>query len=141
MWRTAVGSSSGRVVLRLTNDPRFIAGVTSAVAEVAERAGYPTSARADLVAAAEQVCRDALPLLTGAGAQLSVTIKDFPDRIEVTLERKVRVPPRARPGTNQVGRPVDHKLLGRVNHIRYDTQGETSRITLVKYVRSPSPQE
>ena len=98
---------------------------------------------------AEEVCREALRALTGADAKLSVTVEDFPDRIEGTLEHgdQARPLPRsegsavagreaARPGASS-GRCV----LRRVDRVIYNSQGGTARTTLVKYVRTQTQKE
>ena len=126
----------GRVVLKLSNHPRLVAGVAGAVGHVAARAGCDARALADLVAAAEEACRNAFSLLAAADAQLGVTIEDFPDRVEVTLEHEGQ----PAPGAAGPGGLSSAKLLARVDRVQYDTQGAVSRMTLIKYFRAePKP--
>ncbi len=137
-------NDSGRVVLKLSNDPRLVAGVAGAVGHIAERAGLDAGAQADLVAAAEEALRQTFPLRADAGALLGVTIEDFPDRIEVTLEHQGHPLPAAGletfavPGAEETGGLSGLKLLARVDRVQYDTQGGVSRMTLIKYVRPQS---
>lgn len=138
----------GRIELKLDRDARLTAGVTAAVIHVAESAGLGADAQADLVVAAEDACCEAFRLLTAAGARLGVTIEKFTDRIEVILEYRVL--------TAQVGRETSglprtepaqpagssgRGLLGRVDHVLSNTQGGTSRTTLVKYTRAQPKQK
>ena len=128
----------GRIELKLSSDQRLVAGVGGAVAHVAKRVGFDPGAQADLVAAAEEACRDTFPLLGNAKAQLGVTIDDFPDRVEVALE--YRAPPGPAPESfaaleaEPTAGQGDHKLLVRVDHVRSGTQAGVSRMTLVKYI-------
>lgn len=123
-----MGNEPGRVVLRLSRDPRLVAGVAGAVGHVTERAGWSTRARGDLTAATEEACGRTLPLLAN-GAQLSVTIEDYPDRIEVTLEHRSR-PTQRSPESN------DRDLLACVDRVEHSSSGGVSRTTLIKDFRS-----
>ena len=144
MWWTAVAGDPGRVVLKLSNDPRLMAGVSGAVEHMAERAGCDARACADLIVAAEEACRETFPLLPAADAQLAVTIEDFSDRVEVTFEYQGGGLPAAGlhafavPGAEEEGELSGRKLLARVDRVQYDTQDGTSRLTLVKYIRPQS---
>ena len=141
VWWTAVAGDPGRVVLKLSNDPRLMAGVSGAVEHMAERAGCDARACADLIVAAEEACRETFPLLPAADAQLAVTIEDFPDRVEVTFEYQGQTRPAAGldtfavPGAEEEGGLSGRKLLARVDRVQFDTQDATSRLTLVKYIR------
>ena len=137
-----MASEPARVFLKLSNDPRLVAGVGAAVAHVAEEAGFDARSQADLVAATEEACRETLPLLADANARLCVYIECFADRIEVTLEH----PGQARPiaGLDSFAFPRAQEvnarglsglaLLARVDRILYNACGGISRMTLVKYL-------
>jgi hypothetical protein len=137
-----LGHEPNRLVLRLSRDLRLLAGVAGALAHIAERAGYDAGARADMAAAAEEVCRDTFPLLTESDPRLSVIIEDFADRIEVTLEHNGQAIPTAGlesfafPAAEQTGRSSGLGLLARVDRVTYDSKSGTSRMTLVKYLRA-----
>jgi len=143
-----VAREIGRIELKLDRDARLTAGVTAAVIHVAESAGLGADAQADLVAAAEDACGEAFRLLTAAGARLAVTIEEFTDRIEVTLEYRVQP---AQVGRETSGLPrtepaqpvgsTGRGLLGRVDNVLSNTQGGTSRTTLVKYIRAQPKQK
>jgi len=136
-----VGDEHGRVELLLSSDPRLVAGVARAVEYIAERAGFDARAQADLTAAAEEACRDTLPLLSEADPKLGVIIEGFADRIEVALEHGCR--PAASAGQEGLagtgmgvgGAQKDSLLLSRVDRVLHCTQSGTCRTTLVKYLR------
>ncbi len=141
MWWTAVANENSRVVLKLTGDLRLLAAVAGAVGHLAEQAGFDARAQADLIAAAEEACRDTFPLLTPDDPTLGVTIQGFPDRLEVTLEHQGRAVPTAGletfaiPGAEGAGGLSALGLLVRVDRVQYDVQGGASRMTLIKYLR------
>lgn len=137
----------GRIELKLDRDARLTAGVTGALIHVAESAGLDAEAQANLAAAAEDACSEALRLLTAA-AKLNVTIKEFTDRIEVALEYQVQAVqvgretfplPAAEPV--QPGGSSGRSLLGRVDRVLSNTHGGSSRTTLVKYIRAQPEQK
>lgn len=139
---------TSRIELKLDRDARLTAGVTGALIHVAESAGLGAEAQADLVAAAEDACSEALRLLSAADAKLSVTIKEFTDRIEVALEYQVQAAqagretsalPRAEPV--QPSGSSGRGLLGRVDRVLSNTHSGTSRTTLVKYIRAQPKQK
>ncbi len=131
-----------RVLLKLPRDPRLVAGVGGAVGYFADRIGFDAHARADLIAAAEKTCRVTFPLLTSPDDTLDVLVEGFSDRIEVNLEHHGQAVPTAGletfafPGTEEAtpGRLSGLALLARVDRVLYDTEGNTSRMRLVKYV-------
>lgn len=133
-----------RVVLRLTHDARLVAAVGGAVGYFADQAGLDAHTRADLVAATEEACRDTFPLLTPFDPVLGVQIEGFPERIEVTFEHHGQQVPTAglesftahgQEGSG-VGGSSGLRLLSRVDRVKYNSEGGTSRMTLVKYVRT-----
>lgn len=123
-----MASESNRVVLRLGRDPRLVGAVGGAVGHFAERAGLDPQTQADLVAAAEELCRQALPLLTGLSSVLEAAVEDFHDRIEVTLAYQGETL------SGAVSKIKGMGLLMRVDRVLYDTKGGISRTTLVKFV-------
>ncbi len=142
-----MGDERGRVVLRLSNDPRLLAVVVRAVEYIAERVGFDARASADLTAAVEQACRETAPPLSEANPRFSVMIEHFADRIEVTLENEGR-PGAAAGGEGAAGRgaktrggPRDRALHSRVDRVLCDTHDGTSRMILVKYLRAPRPEK
>ena len=131
-------------MLRLTNDARLVAAAGGAVGHFADRAGLDAHARADLVAATEEACRDTFPLLTPSDPVLGVQIEGFPDRIEVTFEHHGQQVPTAGPEGfaapggegSGAGGSSGRRLLSRVDRVKYNIEGGTSRMTLVKYAHA-----
>lgn len=111
------------VLLKLTSDVRLVAGVGGAVGFFAALAGLDSQASANLIAAAEEACRDCFPQLSPDDPLLDVRIEDLADRIEVTLEHR--------------GRPAAHgtAALG-VDRVEYEAEGGMSRMTLIQYVHT-----
>lgn len=130
-----------RVSLRFANDPRLLRGVAGAVEHFAQRAGLKEAAQRDLIEATQQACETTFPLLQATDELLLVAIEDFADRVEVTLEHHGEALPTAGLETfagfgGEGGQPGDLSgivLMSRVDRVLYDTQGDTSRMTLVKY--------
>jgi len=133
-----VASEHSRVELNVSNDPRLIRAVGGAVEHVAQRIGFNEGECRDLVAAAEQACRDTLQLLFANNATLGVTVEDFPDRVEITLLHQVE---RGRDASARQGAKAtaaderrDQNLLSWVDRVEQHTSGGTSRMTLVRYL-------
>jgi len=123
------------------DDARLVAAVGGAVGHFADQAGLDARARAELIAAAEEACRDTFPLLTPDEPFLGVQIGAFPDRIEVTLEHHGRQVPTA--GLESFAAAGGEgsgagglRLLSRVDRVQYNTEGSTSRMKLIKYLRA-----
>lgn len=130
-----------RVELKFSNDPRLLRAVLGAIAQVAERAGLDVDAQQNLVVAVEQACADTFKLIPANDGILQVAVQDFADRIEVTLEHHGEALPSAGLETFtqlQGDEPGDLSgliLLSRVDRVQYQTDGGTSRMTLVKYLQ------
>lgn len=130
-----------RVSLRLSDDPRLLGGVAGAVKHFAQRAGLDEAAQRDLIEATHQACQTTFPLLPDGDHTLVVAIEDFSDRVEITLEHHGEALPSAGLETfagfggegEQPGDLSGIALMSRVDRVLYDTQGDTSRMTLVKY--------
>lgn len=136
-----MAAEPSRVVLRLTNDPRLVPGVLAAVDYFAQRAGLDAEAQRDLALAAEQACTRTLGLLGEDGGWLNVSVESFLDRIEITLEHRGQPLPAAGLETfaglgDEPGEPSGRQLLSRVDRVLFHTEGQASRMTLVKYLPS-----
>jgi len=119
-----------------------VAAVGGAVGYFAERLGFSPQTRAGLISAAEEASRDTLQLLAARGEALDVTVEDFPNRLEITLEHGGPSLPTAGletfafPGSEVAtpGRLSGLGLLERVDRVLYDSHGGISRMKLVKYI-------
>jgi len=139
-------AKNNRVELRLPDDPRLLRAVSGAIEHFSRRVGLDAEGQQDLVAAAEEACRNTFKLLQEDDGLLCVAVQDFSDRIEVTLEHKGEPLPSAGLETfagfggdgGEGGDLSGLALISRVDRILYDTEGEISRMTLVKYVTPAS---
>ena len=143
-WSIAVVSENTRVLLKLDWDPGLVPAVGGAVAHFAEHAGFDAPTRDALIAAAEGACRGTLKLHKANAGELSVNIEGFPDRLEICLEHHGLTAPAAGPQAFAVPGAEASTLSGlsglgplsRVDRVLYNTQGSTSRVTLVQYLHA-----
>ena len=135
-----MATEHNRIEVQMQNHRWLFYGLAGAVDHFAERAGLSEAGRRDLVEAVDQACGNTFPLLAGEDDSLRITIEDFIDRLEVTLEYHGEPLPAAGLETfaalgDEEGAPGDLTglaLMARVDRVLYDTQGNTSRMTLVK---------
>ncbi len=146
-WWTSVASEDGRTEVVLGDDPRFFGVVEGVVYHVGQRAGLSASDQQQLAEAAAQACLSTFPLLNGHESRLKLIVKEFADRIEITLEHSGEAVPIA--GLDSFASGI-HKhdsdqcsgasLLTRVDRVLYETCDACSRITLVKYLAERAPE-
>ena len=143
-WWTNVASRAqqSHTELTLCDDPRLFAALGSIVRHVAERAGFADAQQ--LADATVYACRRAFGLLDGRDFSLRLVVEDFADRIEVTLEHSgepvsVMSPDSFAAGIRegQPGKPGGAIPLKQVDRVLYETRNGSSRLTLVKYFRTP----
>ncbi|MGH9727859.1 MAG: hypothetical protein ACRD33_07385 [Candidatus Acidiferrales bacterium] len=123
--------------MKLGRDERLLAGVRGAVEHIANRHGLTNEERTDLGVAADQSCRRALVQLGESEPLCSVTIDDFEDRVELSVEG-----PR-RPEAKGSGAPEsliaataeerEKEIKKRVDRVNYETNDGRARTILVKY--------
>jgi len=121
-----------RSELTLPNDPRLIPAVGAVVVHAAERAGLAQAAQEGFAAASIEACRERFSLIHktgGANVDLRVSVVDYPDRIEVSIENAG--------GSAQLG---DTKMLhltqqyAMVDRVLHETRNGRVRTTLIKYI-------
>ena len=125
--------------LKIIGGAGLIPAAAAAVEHFAEEAGLEESVRDGLIAACEKVCGDALDRQEGEEGALEVVIEQFPDRIEIGILHPSVSGPAVGLDTflGTATGPADGvgaSLLTRVDRVRYDTVGQTSRMILVKYL-------
>ena len=128
-----------RVELQLPNDPRATSAVSGAVEHLAGRAGFATAQQKEVAAAAEAACRAAFRRLGDYDSTVGVTVEEFEDRIEVTVEHSGEIAPAV--GLEEIvstassREGADQGLLARMDRVQYQTVGGVSRMILIKYAR------
>lgn len=136
-----MASESNRVEIRLQNDPWLLRAVVGAVEHFAHRAGIDEEGCQNLIVATDEACQNTFRLLPTDNGTLCVAIQDFPDRVEVRLEHHGEALPTAGLETffgfgGEGESPGDLSgllLMARVDRVLYDSEGDTSSMTLVKY--------
>ena len=119
-------NDTGRVELIFTSDPRLLAGVSGAVNHVAEAAGFSETARAELVAAVEDACQEALKEVANAKENVRLTVEPSVDGVEAVLEFK----PAGSAAQNSAAVPPQSRL--KLDSVRRETKGDRARIILSK---------
>ena len=117
----------GRVQLSVTNDSRLLAGIAGAVNHVAEVAGLGESARADLIAAVEDICEEAMQGAPVDQRRIQITLMPLDGRIEIVMEfssHAAAKDPRAQ------GREEAARL--HVDSVSREHNGKDTRVTLTK---------
>jgi hypothetical protein len=134
-----VSGEAKRAQLKLSGGAGLIPAASAAAEHFAEEAGLDESSSAALVEACEQICGEALSHAEASEGPLEVVIEQFPDRIEIGVAHPSVSGPAvgldAFLGT--AGGPASGtgaSLLSRVDRVRYETVGQTSRMILVKYL-------
>jgi hypothetical protein len=107
--------------LRFNADPRLAAAAAGVARYLADSAGMEADAVAKLQAATLETCVTEFPYLLEDGAQLSVDVSRFPDRIEVVVARS------GAPG-KQVGN------LPGVDEIEREMQSGSAITRLTKFI-------
>ncbi|HJY88043.1 MAG TPA: hypothetical protein VKE24_14510 [Candidatus Acidoferrales bacterium] len=129
-----MANKTTRVLLKLTSDARLLAGVGGAIGFFAALAGLDSQASANLIAAAEEACRDCFPQLSPDDPLLDVRIENLTDRIQVTLEHRSRPTPGAATASGH------GTAARRVDRVEYKAEGGVSRTTIIQYLRRPPDQ-
>lgn len=130
-----------RSELTLPDDPRLIPAVGAVVVHAAERAGLAQRVREGFAAASIEACRERFSLIHKAGEakiDLRVSVVDYPDRIEVSIENAGGAAPSGDTQTLQSAQ--QHAMVDRVLQ---ETHNGRVRTTLIKYIgaHAPGPEE
>ena len=140
-----MSAETKRAHLKLTGGAGLIPAASATAEHFAEEAGFDEPARVALVEACEKVCMDALDR-TGDGGPLEVTVDHLEDRIEIVVEHPCASSPAIGlddfiGGSQGPGMGAGASLLTRVDRVRYETVGQTSRMILVKYLPGKKAQK
>jgi hypothetical protein len=119
----------GRVQLSVTADSRLLAGIAGAVNHVAEAAGLAESARADLIAAVEDICEQAIQGAAPDQRHIEISLEPRADKVEVVLEfsnAAASKDPRVQGGEEAARLHVDS--------VSREKSGKQTRVTLTKKI-------
>jgi len=132
-----ISAEHTRTELRFNGDERLLAGVRGAIEHIGRRHDVADEERIDAAVAAEQACRKAI-LQMEDDSLCVVTIDDFEDRVEVSVESP-RCSGHARrnsPAENVMALQPDEReaeIKKRVDRADFEASNGRARTTLVKY--------
>ncbi len=94
MWHSPnlVSTDSKHIEIRLDADPRFAAAAAGGARYLGESSGLSGEAASKLQSAILFACEEAFSHLEVLESQVSVTLYQFPDRIEVTIVHHADAP-------------------------------------------------
>jgi len=126
-----------RTEMRFTGDDRLLAGVRGAIEHIGRRHDVADEERIDAAVASEQACRKAL-LQMEDDSVCTVTIDDFDDRVEVSVDssRGSGHARRNSPTANAMALRPDAReaeIKKRVDRADFEASNGHARTTLVKY--------
>lgn len=132
------------VRIRIEADDRLAAAAGGAARYFADIAGLGASEVAALQAATIAACEQAFQQLTQEHPWLQVTFTRFTDRIEVALSHEGESGPilglDAIAGFAAPGRGKGRAgMLGGVDRVQFDTEGDSAVTRLTKYIGPPAP--
>ena len=137
-----MANKASRISMHLDRDPRLVAGIRAAVLFQCAQVGLDAKTCERFAEAAEDLCRQTFGNLPEDNGTIDVAIETFTDRIEVSLENRGQLIPAigletfAVPGVRSgEGRLSGMDLLERVDRVLYNTQADTARTTLVKFLQ------
>jgi len=134
-----VSQETRKAQLKLVGGTALFPALAAAVEHFGEEAGLDESAQHNMVAACEQVCGDALRRSEDEECALDLTIEQLPDRLEIGIAYPGIIGPAIGldafiGSASAPNGSTGASLLTRVDRVRYETIGQTSRMILVKYL-------
>jgi hypothetical protein len=130
-WWELERTETGRLELTISSDPRLLAGVSAALYHFAEVAGLDEPAKAELVAAFEDAFHEIFGGVSQNSKPIEMSIAAPAGKIETIL---------LFPGDSlhaEKGEKVRKLLTGKLDSVRLETSGDSSRLHLVKNLASP----
>jgi hypothetical protein len=121
-----LSTETGRVEICFTSDSRLLAGVAGAVNHVAEAAGLDENARAELVAAVEDACQEALAQVSKDNKSVALSVEALPDAVEAVLEFQSPA------GSSTVPPSAGNKSRHKLDSVRRENRDGNARIILSK---------
>jgi hypothetical protein len=123
-----LSTETGRVEICFPSDSRLLAGVAGAVNHVAEAVGLDEDARAQLVAAVEDACQEALAEVSKENNNVALSVDVLPDRIEAAVEFK------SPSGAPQPSPSAGNKSRHNLDSVRREAKDGNTRIILTKKI-------
>lgn len=143
-WPRTVPVEAQAVGMRIEADERLAAAAGGAARYFAELAGLASGEVAALQSATVAACGQAFHRLTSEHPWLQVTFTWFADRIEVALRYEGEPEPVV--GLDTLagfaaarGSRSPASVLGGVDRVQFDTEGESGVTRLTKYIGPPAP--
>lgn len=130
--------------LKIDADDRLAAAAGGAARYFADQAGLGTDDTRRFESATVAACREAFENLTGGEARLEITLTWFSDRIEVALLHRGDAVPAI--GLDSIAGLASHlggnagngQVLGGVDRVQYETEGDAAVTRLTKYLGQAS---
>lgn len=141
---TPMSAETSRAELTVPNDRRLFGALTAVIFRAGQRTGLEEAAQGALSDAATQACEQALELAVaeaGEEPKVHVTVENFDDRVEVTIEHHGAADPAAGLDTFVAGGgKVGNALQGTgVDRVQYEAKDGWSRTRLIKYAAGKAP--
>jgi hypothetical protein len=142
---TIVGTEFKTIRLHVDADARLAAGVGGVARYLGDHAGLEDDAIAQLQKAVVAACQEAFESLTAVHPRLDVTLSRHIDRIEVALcyegESTPAIGLDAIAGVVESGSGASDQpsVLGGVDRVQYETQGNIAVTRLTKYIIQGAP--
>lgn len=128
-----MSTDSKRIEIRLDADSRFAAAAAGGARYLGEASGLAAEAASKLQTAILFACEEAFSQLDAALAKVSVTLAQFPDRIEVTIQHRADAPS---VGLHTLLSKAASPMAG-VDRVQYEQTDGSSVTRLTKFL---SPQ-
>lgn len=140
--RIAMSTERGKTEFLLEDDPRLLHAIRAILSFSCERAGLSQHALEGFINAIQNACQETFPLVhdhEGDKRAIRVTVEEFPDRIEVSIEHSGEVLPTAGldtfcGGADNQPAAISGALQGaHVDRVQYETHDGRARMKLIKY--------
>lgn len=136
-----VSADSKAYRLEIDADPRFAAAAGGVARFVAEAAGLSSEAAGDLQKSVVMICVEAFENLGSGHSHLTVTVEQFPDRIEVAVAQEGAASPAL--GLERIAgfspQPGSATPLRGIDRIQFEMRAGTAITRLGKYLGGAPP--
>ncbi|HTV60252.1 MAG TPA: hypothetical protein VMJ93_15375 [Verrucomicrobiae bacterium] len=136
---------TSRAELTVPKDKRLFGALAAVIFHAGQRTGLDEAAQGALSEAAMQACDQALELAVGEAGEepkVNVTVENFDDRVEVTVEHHGAADPAAGLDTfvaGGEGKSASALQGTGVDRVQYEARDGWSRTRLIKYAAGKAP--